>query len=47
VPSLSSVERALVQQALQACGFNKAAAARALGLSRTQLYGRLRKYGIG
>jgi transcriptional regulator with GAF, ATPase, and Fis domain len=46
VPPLSSVERELLQQALQACRFNKAAAARTLGLSRTQLYHRLKRYGI-
>ena len=46
LPSLASVERALVEQALQACRYNKTAAARALGLTRTQLYVRLRKYGL-
>ena len=46
VPLLSSVERGLLEQALQAYRYNKSAAARALGLSRTQMYHRLRKYGI-
>ena len=46
VPLLSSVERSLLEQALQAFRYNKSAAARALGLTRTQLYHRLRKYGI-
>ena len=46
VPSIPSVERSLIEQALLACRFNKTAAARALGLTRTQLYVRLRRYGI-
>jgi transcriptional regulator with GAF, ATPase, and Fis domain len=46
VPLLSSVERQLLEQALQAYRYNKSAAARALGLTRTQLYYRLRKHGI-
>ena len=41
---LSSVERATIQQVMHDTGWNKSKAARRLGLSRTQLYVRLRKY---
>jgi transcriptional regulator with GAF, ATPase, and Fis domain len=41
---LASMERAAIEKALQDARFNKAKAARALGLTRTQLYVRLRKY---
>jgi DNA-binding NtrC family response regulator len=44
---LSAVERETIAQAMRDCGGNKAKAARRLGLSRTQLYGRLRKYDLG
>jgi transcriptional regulator with GAF, ATPase, and Fis domain len=43
---LWSVERELIKQALASARFNKAKAARSLGLSRTQLYVRLRRYGL-
>jgi transcriptional regulator with GAF, ATPase, and Fis domain len=43
---LASMERAAIEKALQDARFNKAKAARALGLTRTQLYVRLRKYGL-
>jgi transcriptional regulator with GAF, ATPase, and Fis domain len=43
---LWSVERALVKKALEEARFNKSRAARALGLTRTQLYVRLRRYGL-
>jgi DNA-binding NtrC family response regulator len=43
---LKSVERALISQALKEAGFNKSVAARALGLTRAQLYVRLRKHGL-
>jgi two-component system response regulator FlrC len=43
---LASMERAAIERALQDARFNKAKAARALGLTRTQLYVRLRKYGL-
>ena len=43
---LASVERALVERALREARFNKTRAARRLGLTRSQLYLRLRKYGI-
>ncbi len=41
---LNSVERALITRALKDAGFNKSGAARALGLTRAQLYVRLRKH---
>lgn len=40
------MERAAIEQALRDARFNKAKAARSLGLTRTQLYVRLRKYGL-
>ena len=43
---LASVERALVEQALREARFNKTRAARRLGLTRSQLYVRLRRYGL-
>ena len=43
---LRSVERATIVQVLRDCRGNKARAAKRLGLTRTQLYGRLRKYGL-
>jgi transcriptional regulator with GAF, ATPase, and Fis domain len=43
---LWSVERALVKKALEEARFNKSRAARTLGLTRTQLYVRLRRYGL-
>ena len=39
-------ERAL-RQALQDAGGNRAAAAEALGVSRSTLWRRMRKYGVG
>jgi transcriptional regulator with GAF, ATPase, and Fis domain len=41
---LRAIERRAIEQALRDTGWNKAKAARRLGLTRTQLYGRLRKY---
>src|SRR5258705_438557 len=51
IPSLDStdlgaLERQAIAQALRGVGGNKARAARQLGISRTQLYSRLRKYGL-
>jgi transcriptional regulator with GAF, ATPase, and Fis domain len=48
VPSgdLQSMERAMIEQALQSARFNKTKAAKALGLTRHQLYIRMRKYGF-
>jgi transcriptional regulator with GAF, ATPase, and Fis domain len=43
---LPTVERDTIAQVLQECGWNKSQAAQRLGLSRTQLYVRLRKYGL-
>jgi transcriptional regulator with PAS, ATPase and Fis domain len=43
---LSVVERQTIEQVMRACGWNKSKAARKLGLSRTQLYVRLRKYDL-
>jgi transcriptional regulator with PAS, ATPase and Fis domain len=41
---VSVVERKMIERALRECSGNKARAARMLGLSRTQLYVRLRRY---
>jgi len=43
---LGVLERQAITQALRQVGGNKARAARQLGISRTQLYSRLRKYGL-
>jgi DNA-binding NtrC family response regulator len=43
---LSSMERAMVKQALEDARFNKSIAAKKLGLSRAQLYTRLKRYGL-
>ena len=43
-PALADVERDMIEQALAACGGNKSKAAQRLGITRTQLYVRLRKY---
>ena len=43
---LQSAERAMVEKALKDARYNKAKAARALGLTRTQLYVRLRRHGL-
>jgi DNA-binding NtrC family response regulator len=43
---LKAAERAMVEKALKDARYNKAKAARALGLTRTQLYVRLRRYGL-
>jgi transcriptional regulator with GAF, ATPase, and Fis domain len=43
---LNAVERDTIARAMRECHGNKSKAARRLGLSRTQLYVRLRKYGI-
>jgi len=44
--NLRTVERATIVEVLRECRGNKARAAKRLGLTRTQLYGRLRKYGL-
>jgi transcriptional regulator with GAF, ATPase, and Fis domain len=43
---LQSMERAMIEQALETARFNKSKAAKALGLTRHQLYIRMRKYGF-
>jgi transcriptional regulator with GAF, ATPase, and Fis domain len=43
---LEAVERSLVEKALREAGGNKSRAARLLGLTRSQLYTRLQKYGV-
>src|SRR4030095_13417431 len=43
---LKIVERATIARVLQQCRWNKAQAALRLGLTRTQLYVRMRKYGL-
>jgi Nif-specific regulatory protein len=43
---LSTVERGTIERIMQQTGWNKSKAARRLGLTRTQLYGRLRRYGL-
>jgi DNA-binding NtrC family response regulator len=40
------MEREMIQDALHSSRFNKSKAAKALGLTRQQLYVRLRKYGL-
>jgi two-component system response regulator AtoC len=43
---LKAVERRVIEKALQEARFNKSAAAKALGVSRAQLYVRLRRHGL-
>ncbi|HTT24324.1 MAG TPA: sigma 54-interacting transcriptional regulator [Candidatus Sulfotelmatobacter sp.] len=43
---LESVERAMIEKALQKARFNKSIAAKALGLTRAQLYTRLKRHGL-
>jgi two-component system response regulator AtoC len=43
---LKAVERSLIEKALQEAQFNKSQAAKALGVSRAQLYVRLRRHGL-
>jgi transcriptional regulator with GAF, ATPase, and Fis domain len=44
--ALASIEKAMIETALQNARFNKSRAAAALGLSRHQLYIRMRKHGL-
>jgi transcriptional regulator with PAS, ATPase and Fis domain len=44
--NLQSMERMMIEQALQNARFNKSKAAKALGLTRHQLYVRMRKHGF-
>ena len=46
LPRLSDVERQTIEQVLSESEGNKSTAARRLGITRTQLYSRLRKYGL-
>jgi transcriptional regulator with PAS, ATPase and Fis domain len=43
---LRSMERAMIERALQQARFNKSRAAKAIGLTRHQLYIRMRRYGL-
>jgi transcriptional regulator with PAS, ATPase and Fis domain len=43
---LPSMERAAIERALAEARFNKSKAAKALGVTRAQLYVRMRKYGL-
>ena len=43
---LSTVERGTIERVLHETNWNKSRAARRLGLTRTQLYGRLKRYGL-
>jgi DNA-binding NtrC family response regulator len=43
-PDLHDVEQRAIEQALHESDWNKSKAARRLGITRTQLYGRLHKY---
>ena len=43
---LNTVERQTIETVMRECRGNKSKAAKRLGLSRTQLYGRLRKYDL-
>ena len=43
---LSALERTTIAKVLQECRGNKSKAARRLGVSRTQLHLRVRKYGL-
>jgi len=43
---LQSLERRMIEEALQTARYNKSKAAKALGLTRQQLYVRMRKYGL-
>jgi len=45
-PDLKSVERTMIERALQQARFNKSKAAKALGLTRHQLYIRMRRHGL-
>lgn len=43
---LKSMERLMIDEALQSARFNKSQAAQNLGLTRSQLYVRMRRYGL-
>jgi transcriptional regulator with GAF, ATPase, and Fis domain len=46
IGDLKSVERDMIEQALRAAKFNKSQAAKALGITRAQLYVKLRQYDL-
>jgi DNA-binding NtrC family response regulator len=46
ITDVRTLERHMIEQALIETRGNKSAAARRLGLTRMQLYGRLRKYDL-
>jgi DNA-binding NtrC family response regulator len=46
-PNLSDAERQTIEQVLHESNWNKSKAARRLGITRTQLYCRLRKHRLG
>jgi two-component system response regulator HydG len=46
MPKIAESERNLLQQVLLDCHWNKKEAARRLGIGRTTLYAKMRKYGI-
>ena len=43
---LQTVEKSMIEQALRDTRFNKSKAAQQLGLTRTQLYVRMRRHGL-
>ncbi|MGB3967889.1 MAG: sigma-54-dependent Fis family transcriptional regulator, partial [Planctomycetota bacterium] len=47
VMTMKEAERRAIVAALQACGGDKAKSARALGISRTALYEKLKRFGLG
>ena len=44
--SREATERAVIQQALVRCGYSRARASQALGISRVTLYKKMKKYGL-
>jgi DNA-binding NtrC family response regulator len=43
---MEEAERQAIQEALSACGHNQSQAAQRLGVGRTTLYRKMKKYGI-
>ncbi|MBV8555724.1 MAG: Fis family transcriptional regulator, partial [Planctomycetaceae bacterium] len=43
---LAEVERRAIQRALRACGGNRTRSAERLGISRRQLFDKIREYGL-